>query len=285
MRRTQFAALADSVCSEILQHLENGTRPWEPPWLGGDGPRNHHTLRYYSGINELILFSAARSRGYKYQRWVTAKQVALLGGEIKPGEKSTAIVLAGRYSPDRAGKTVGFSRLYGIYNAEAQCHGIPMPVPPSPSRRNRNARIETLIGRAGLVVRRGGTAAYYDTTNDRLHVPAQSAFFEPPAFYRTLLHEAAHAFMGKKRLNLAIPDRHPGEHRALAEMAAELAAAFLCRALGLRLSVRSADYIAEWMEILRTARKLAEANPHWLLEVRDHAERVATALLAFDPGV
>jgi antirestriction protein ArdC len=285
-RRSNHHAFYDQVLNEIIKELERGTRPWECPWIGGDPPRNHLTLHYYAGVNELILLNAAHNLDYPHHRWISAKQAARMGGRIRDGERGTTIVVGRRYSrrsdgPDRD-YARGFGRLYVVFNI-AQCDGISMPIPPKPKPSHKNKRIERLVRATGVKVQIGGVEAFLDPADPScIHVPPQRLFYEPAAYYRTLLHEIAHAVMGPYHLDIPLPKMEAGEQRVWAEIVAELASAFVCRAVGIALAVRPADYIGEWLAILRSIRRVVAFDPRWIVEVLHHARDVADCLLGFD---
>lgn len=283
----------EEVIRLIITEIERGTRPWEAPWIGGDGPRNHRTLRHYTGINELSLLSAAYNMSLPHHRWLTAKQAAAMGGRVKPCAKGATIVVGRSYHTraedrramheNRASRSSGFSRLYTVYNI-VDCEGVrPMPTPPLPSPEHVNSRIEALVAATGISVRVGGVYAFYDSANDLIWVPPQTAFFEPAAYYRTLLHEVAHALMSPHRLDIQLPNREAGERRAWAEVLAELTSSAVCHVAGIAMSVRPADYIGEWLATLRSIRRVVAIDPRWVLEVADHAGNVTRHLLSFEP--
>lgn len=295
MRRERGAALPrqfEEVVSQIVAQIEHGTRPWEAPWIGGDGPRNHLTLRHYTGINEPILISAAYNMNFPHHRWLTVKQAEAMGGRVKDGARGTTIVVGLRYfsraedrrsmRENRVSRSSGFSRLYTVYNI-AQCEGVrPMPTPPRPSRKHISSRIEALVAAIGISVRFGGVNAFYDSGDDFIQMPPQTAFFEPAAYYRTLLHEVAHALMGPHRMNVILPGLEPGERRVWAEIVAELVSAFVCRVMAITFAVRPADYIGEWLSSLRSIRRVVAVDPLWIREGQYHACDVAAHLLSYE---
>ena len=82
-------------------------------------------------------------------------------------------------------------------------------------------------------------------------VPPQPAFFEQINYYRTCLHELTHATGHAKRLGRDLANSFGTKGYAREELVAELGSAFLCAALGIVPTVRHADYIASWLEVLR----------------------------------
>lgn len=65
----------EEVTNQIVALLEAGTRPWSPRWASGAASL---PLRYegtaYRGINVLLLWSAAMTRGYANPYWMTYRQ-------------------------------------------------------------------------------------------------------------------------------------------------------------------------------------------------------------------
>src|SRR3546814_5578876 len=86
---------------------------------------------------------------------------------------------------------------------------------------------------------------------DFVAVPPQPAFFEQVNYYRTCLHELTHATGHAKRLNRDLTNSFGSKDYAREELIAEMGSAFLCAALGITPTVRHADYLGSWLEVLR----------------------------------
>ena len=65
------------------------------------------------------------------------------------------------------------------------------------------------------------------------------------------MHEAGHWAGGPSRLNRDFSGRHGSQAYAREELVAELCSAFLCAELGVAPTVRHADYLGAWLEILK----------------------------------
>lgn len=302
-RSTPFAQAARSradlygdVTERIVGELEAGRVPWVQPWANGAGtpgpglPRNAVTGRSYSGINILILWGAVIERGYPSQGWLTFRQAREAGGSVRKGERGTAIVYADRFVPtperQRARdsgeepRSVPFLKRFTVFNA-AQCEGLPAdllpPVAPL-SERELVPLAEEVIAASGVEVRIGGDMAYYAPGPDYVQVPPQPAFFHQIDYYRTCLHELTHATGHASRLARDLTDPFGSRGYAREELVAELGSAFLCAALAIRPTVRHADYIACWLDMLREdsraifrAASAASKAADWLL-ARHHAQ-------------
>ena len=144
------ASLYSEITNKIIAELEGGRVPWVQPWgtaaakapLGM--PKNAATGRLYSGINVLILWGAVIDRGFPDQNWLTFRQAAGLGGNVRRGEHGTNVVYADRFIPEdereRAAETgevpqaIPFLKRFTVFNL-AQCEGLPdeiaVTTPPS----------------------------------------------------------------------------------------------------------------------------------------------------------
>jgi antirestriction protein ArdC len=85
----------------------------------------------YRGINVLMLWAAAMEKNYSCPLWLTYKQAARLGGQVRKGEKGSLVVYANeivRTDTDDTGADVEikipFMKGYTVFNAE-QIDGLP----------------------------------------------------------------------------------------------------------------------------------------------------------------
>ncbi|RWK09324.1 zincin-like metallopeptidase domain-containing protein [Mesorhizobium sp.] len=283
------ANLYGEITDKIISELEAGRLPWVQPWGSAAAkaplslPRNASTRRAYSGINVLILWGAVVEQGYTAQSWLTFRQALALGGNVRKGEHGTTVVYADRFVPDdekkRARDTgedaraVPFLKRFTVFNAE-QCEGLPedIAVSPPPDPALIEPRVEALIKATGIEFRIGGDRAYYLPNQDRVQVPPPQAFFEPINWHRTALHELGHATGHPSRLARDFSGSFGTRKYAFEELVAEISAAFSCAALGIVPTVRHADYIGSWLEVLREdnravvrAASLAGKAADWLL--------------------
>src|SRR5215472_6456613 len=79
------------VTDSIITMLEKGVAPWQKPWEGTAMPFNPTTERSYRGGNAVHLMSTAISRGYEDPRWMTYKQAAQQGWQVRKEERGTQI--------------------------------------------------------------------------------------------------------------------------------------------------------------------------------------------------
>ncbi len=261
-------SLYDEVTGKILAELEAGRLPWVQPWGTAAKaplamPKNAATGQQYSGVNVLILWGAVIDHGFPTQSWLTFRQAMSLGGHVRKGEHGTTVVYADRFVPDdekrRARETgeeaqaIPFLKRFTVFNL-AQCEDLPEDlaiVAPPPEPGLIEPKVEALIKASGIDFRIGGDRAFYVPTHDYVMVPPPQAFFELINWHRTALHECSHASGAPHRLNRDLSGSFGTKKYAFEELIAEISAAFCCAALGIVPTVRHADYIGSWAEVLR----------------------------------
>ena len=148
-------------------------------------------------------------------------------------------------------------------------------------------RVEALICATGIDFRIGGDRAFYVPALDYVQVPPPAAYFEPINWHRTALHEMGHATGHASRLGRDFSGSFGTKKYAFEELVAEMNAAFCCASLGIVPTVRHADYIGSWLEVLREdnraivrAASQASKAADWLLAHlpdEDGAETVAAS--------
>jgi antirestriction protein ArdC len=288
------ASLYQEITDKIISQLEAGSVPWVQPWGTTSAkaslamPQNAASSRCYSGINVLILWTAVVERGFSCQRWLTFRQAIGLGGHVRKGETGTTVVYADRFIPDderqRTQETgeepqaIPFLKRFTVFNVD-QCNGLPEDVAASPPQSHTDLilpRAEALIQASGIDFRIGGSKAFYNPTHDYVQVPPPEAFFEPVNWHRTALHELSHASGHASRLNRDLTGSFGSKKYAFEELIAEISAAYLCATLAIEPTVRHADYIGSWIEVLRD-------DDRAIIRAASAASKAADYLLGFLP--
>ncbi len=288
-------SLYDEITGKILAELEAGRLPWVQPWGTAAAkaplamPKNAATGRGYSGVNVLILWGAVVQHGFSCQSWLTFRQALSLGGHVRRGEHGTTVVYADRFIPDdekrRASETgedaqpIPFLKRFTVFNA-SQCEGLPddvAVVAPPPEPGLIEPKVEALIKASDIDFRIGGDRAFYVPVHDYVQVPPPQAFFEPINWHRTALHECSHASGAAHRLNRDLSGSFGSKKYAFEELVAEISAAFCCAALGIAPTVRHADYIGSWAEVLREDNRA-------IVRAASQASKAADFLLGFLPA-
>ncbi|MGY3451949.1 ArdC family protein [Bradyrhizobium sp. USDA 4353] len=286
------ASLYEEITSKIIGELEAGRVPWVQPWGTQAAkaqltlPRNATTGRPYTGINLLILWGAVIEHGFAGQSWLTFRQALSIGGHVRKGERGVTVVYADRFVPSderqrarqvgEEAQAIPFLKRFTVFNTD-QCDGLPEEIatatPPPPAGAIEPV-VETLIANSGIDFRIGGHRAYYAPVEDFVQVPPPAAFFEPINWHRTALHELAHASGHSSRLARDLSGRFGSSKYAFEELIAEIASAFSCAALGVVPTVRHADYVGAWLDVLREDNRA-------IVRAASQASRVADYLLGF----
>ena len=84
-----------------------------------------------------------------------------------------------------------------------------------------------------------------------MQVPPPQAYFEPVNWHRTALHELGHASGHRNRPDRDLSGSFGSKKCAFKEMTAENSNAFCCVSLGIVPTVRYADYVGSWLEVMR----------------------------------
>lgn len=259
------------VTDRILEMLDKGTVPWRHPIRGGAGggwPKNLESGRPYRGVNVFLLAVTSWMKGYGSTFWMTYRQAAAQGGNVRKGEKSSLVVFWKQYdTTDKVtgeAKKVPVLRYYNVFNAE-QCEGVTPPdAPPEPvaSFEPIDAAERIVTGYAdGPAIKHAGAQAYYRPSADLVCLPEPGRFLSREFYYATAFHELGHSTGHSKRLDRALDkDLAPfgSADYSKEELVAEMASAFLCATAGISPPTieQSAAYIAGWRKKLTDDRKL-----------------------------
>jgi antirestriction protein ArdC len=283
-------SLYQEITDRIIAELEQGRVPWVQPWNAAATPlglpKNAATGRAYTGINVLILWIACIERGFSGHNWLTFRQALKLGAHVKKGEKGTTVVYADRFIPyrerTRAAETgdqpeaIPFLKRFTVFNAD-QCEGLPAEIAPPPAPPAGDLvlpQAEALIRATGADIRIGGNRAFYVPSADYIQVPPPSAFFEAINWHRTVFHECGHWTGHESRLNRDLSGSFGSSSYAREELVAEMTGAFVCAALSIVPTVRHADYLGSWLEVLREDNRA-------IIRAASAASKAADYLFAF----
>jgi antirestriction protein ArdC len=262
-------SLYQEITDKIIAELEAGRVPWVQPWgtvaakASLTMPKNAATQRQYSGINVLILWDAVIEHGFSTQNWLTFRQALRLGGNVRKGEHGTTVVYADRFVPDeereRAERdgdepnAIPFLKRFTVFNTD-QCERLPAELTNAPAPVPEGLILphaEALVAATGADFRIGGDRAFYTPAHDFIQVPRPEAYFEPINWYCTALHELGHWTGHPSRLGRDLSGHFGSALYAKEELVAEMTSAFVCASLGIVPTVRHADYIGSWLEVLR----------------------------------
>ena len=260
----------DTVTRLIVEELESGNVPWRKGWNAhGFMPTSMTTGKPYTGINSLILAVMANRKKYERGLWLTYKQAAALGGQVKKGEKGTHIVYYKMQDTiDKlTGETITYPlmRSYVVFNL-AQCENVEIPK----KYLVKQEPVEVLPALEGIINGYANAptiyyaeqgSAYYDPAADSITLPSLAQFVSAEEHAYTLCHELTHSTGHKSRLDrwseAEKPSRFGCEGYAREELVAELGACMLLSAAGLSVDIpNSGAYIKNWLKALKDDKSL-----------------------------
>ncbi len=247
------------VTDQIIEALEGGSIPWLKPWKDGNNadpsmPYNASTGRAYNGVNVLLLWS----KPYESNGWLTFKQAADCGGNVKKGEKSTLITFWQFFKEKKdgqeTGQTIPMIKSYRVFNVE-QCENLEKLKDVQPVVAPDTDALDLAIA-SGATVKHGGNKAYFSPSADYIQMPPHANFKESTGYDSTLLHELTHWTGHKSRLERDFTGRFGDQSYAFEELVAEMGSAFLCTMLGVsECTLQHTAYLQSWLKVLKTDKR------------------------------
>ncbi len=291
-RRTE-----EMVADRILELLDRGELPpWEQPYQMS-APMNAISRKPYRGINHWLIRVTHLEKGYEDPRWLTLKQANQLGGSIRQGEHSSAIVFwkhvekdseeKGRDPDSRAGNphdadekkrpdSYWLTRTYRVFNVEQtrNCQLEPLAIAiyehdPLEAAEELTERITagmTIITRQQMT-----EPPHYNIRKNTITVPTKETYKSLPQWYNTVFHEVVHATGHPSRLGRFTTECTDEQMHSygLEELIAGMGSAMLCQEAGLERETleQNAAYIKNWRDailadksmVLRAAGKAQKA--------------------------
>ena len=259
--------LYSHVTETIIKVMESGSLEWVKSWTSTtELPHNALTGHKYKGCNIPILWLTARMNGYRFDRWMTFKQMCKAGGRLKPGQTSTKVVywrfVNHKTKKDSDGKPVKYPllRYWSMFNID-QMTGLDEKFyeKPESSKLSESEKIQhadKFFENISIKVEHGGSKACYIPSQDVIRLPEFSDFKTAADYYSVRAHETAHATGHASRLNRDLSGRFGDDSYAMEELVAELTSAFVCASLGLKPISRDgmkdhASYLQHWIKVLK----------------------------------
>lgn len=257
VKRKAKPDMYQTVTDNIIRALEAGVKPWVCPWTGNGAdfglPANFSTGTAYSGINIMLLWSSAAEQGYTDSRWLTYKQAAEQGGQVRKGEHGTTIIYYKMLEKENeAGETehIPMLKTFTVFNVQ-QIDNLAVEYAALPAASfDPIEKAEALTARSGAKITEKGIQAFYRSATDEIYLPERFRFNNAADFYATQLHELIHWTGAKSRLNREKGDKYGSDKYAFEELIAELGCAFLMADLGITGDVQHESYISSWLKAL-----------------------------------
>jgi antirestriction protein ArdC len=297
----------EEVTDSVIRMLEEGVAPWQKPWKGLEIPMNPTTDNAYRGGNAVHLMATALQRGFDDPRWMTYKQAAENGWQVKRGEKGTQIEFwevkdhsdkqkddpSQNENSDRPERRL-VHRIYTVFNAK-QVEGIP---PYAPKERTPFEAVEAgerILKNSSATLRHDqADRCFYNRRTDSIHLTPKDTFRDAAGYYGTALHELSHWSGHPSRLNRATLNdsyRFGDPAYAREELRAELASLFIAAETSIPHDPAShAAYVGSWVDALRKdkneifrAAHDASAAADFVLSL-DREKSIAEQELASEPA-
>ena len=253
--------LYQRVTDTLIAALEVGVKPWVCPWQRkgmSSLPCNYTTGHHYQGMNILLLWHSATTKGYTDPRWLTYRQAKDAAGQVRRGEQGTTIFYYSMREKEREDGEVDHIPLiktFTVFNYE-QIDGLAVSDIEMPEIHfNSQVTLETFFEKSGAKIREKGEAAYFNPTRDEIILPARHLFSQAADFYATGLHELVHWSGAKTRLNREMKGKFGSADYAFEELIAELGSAFLMAHFGVQGEVQHESYIASWLKALKNDKR------------------------------
>lgn len=293
--KTEKKSYAQVVADKLIRQLEQGTAPWQRPWEsappGSTFPMNPTTGKRYRGINAIYLMS----QEYSDQRWMTYKQAAAVGAQVRKGEKGTPIqywkfseqqpkhdenglpVLDADGKPETVTVTLERPRVFfaTVFNAE-QIDGLP-PLEKKPQEWDALERAELMLKASGANINHSlQDRAFYRPSTDSIHLPERGQFESADRYYATALHELGHWTGHENRLGRDLSHPFGSEGYAKEELRAEIASLMLGDELGIGHDPgQHAAYVGSWIKALKE-------DPMEIFRAAADAEKIHEYVLSFE---
>jgi putative DNA primase/helicase len=288
-----------TIAEQLIAQLEAGTAPWVKPWRPGSRfmPFNPITGKDYRGMNAVILLMTAEALGYGDARWMTYKQAASEGGQVRRGEKSTLIqywkwreerpIIGQDGAPlrDADGKALievvelVRPRVFAaaVFNG-AQIDGLPEPeMRPVLPEWQRHEVAEAILTNSGASIQHlACDRAAYNRILDAIVLPERSQFASADGYYATALHELGHWTGHETRLARDLAHPFGSEGYAREELRAEIASLMLGDRLGIGHGPsQHVAYVGHFLQILHS-------EPQEIFRAASDAEKIVSRMLQIE---
>lgn len=280
----------EQVTAQILANLEAGIAPWVKPWSATPGrnlPLNYSSGIPYQGCNVLLLWMATHGR-FAQPHFITFDQARKMGGSVRKGEKNVAYIcrvieLTAKDKDDseKPGRPFKTLKFFPVFNVE-QCERLPVRTfgeTKAPANEGeRDATIDEFIAATACnYADNGGDRAFYRPSTDSVHMPEFAAFKSAAHYYSTAFHELGHWTGAKSRLDRDFSGRFGTQSYAAEELVAELTSAFLCAEFSIDGQLQHADYIGNWIKLLKDDSKAFFTAASKAQQAADYLRRAALA--------
>ena len=279
----------DKITSIIIEMLENHKETnFSQSWfnISGDSvfAKNIVSNHVYNGINQLMLNYLKKKNHFKFNRWLTFKQLSELNGKIQKGSKAAIVVFKSAMYFDEGSeknitklvehlqknnqstehikmKKVSYLKYFNVFNV-SQVDNLPddyykILEIEHLTEFEKDEKAELVIANSGAAIEYSpSNDAFYNWALDKIYMPERKQFVSKEAFYNVLFHEMGHWTGNSIRLDRKQNGKFGSKEYAFEELVAEINAAFLCAMLGFENKITdNVSYIDNWLAVMRNDKK------------------------------
>lgn len=260
-----------AVTDKIIAQMEQGVIPWKKGWKAISGSYNAKSKRYYSFINQMILWT-------KPGAYASFKQWNELGCKVKKGEKAEFIMewfsKEIKYTKtDENGDEEEvkyrkwFPRIYPVFHS-SQVEGWTEPEANEIKAADPIKEAEELIeafksfsGIKAIITDKESDKAFYSPIRDYIQIPKKEQFSDIAEYYSTLFHEMTHSTGHSSRLDRGLDKLAAFGDKSYSkeELVAELGSAMIMARLEIdtpETFMNSAAYLQGWLKALKNDKTL-----------------------------
>ena len=265
----------------IKEQVEQGVAPWQQSWEPGARRLPEHLVsgHAYRGVNALQLSVTQTAKGYSDNRWATAAEIQALGGQVRPGEHATPVLIDAVDNERQAEQPLGapvtgqrpggeqdqeqngtpMVRVHAAFNVE-QADGLKLDRRDDDREQQPKWKVhqtaERVIQESGIhVAHVRGDRAFYNLQTDKVTLPERERFASANGYYQVALHELGHATGHPDRLDRNTLKQGAGNFDSVEYAREELRAEISAMLTGARVGVghdpsRGATYVKGWLTAL-----------------------------------
>ncbi len=249
MTTDQIYRDVSNIFIDILQtHISFPERPWI--CLGADNDRAYNPIsgKFFRNVNPFLLSFAMMEKDYLKNEWATQKQIELMSGKVREGEKPVTIL-----------PFISSARIYQVFNLYAQTESLPenfykLNPKAELSDVEKDEVTEALIKSSGATVFEAKRHdAFYWDNYDCITIPILKEFHKRDHSYHNIcLHVLGLWTGGKDHLNrrgrIAGNGYIDKEH-----LTAEFISAMICSHLGFeKMITTNTKHIQNWITLLKS---------------------------------
>ena len=263
----------DMITDRIVAMMDNGTIPWQRPWIGSNLCVKRRDGKPYSFLNQLLLSPDfdGTIESLNHGEFATFNQIKAEGGKLRKGSKGLRVVF---YSPyvvkdtnekgEEIQKTIPLLKYYTVFNIKDT------DLEPKWSKEQTtvaepSAEAESILvkywGDEKIKVNRDTASdrAYYNPKHDTITLPKIEQFEDTAEYYSTAFHESVHSTGAQNRLARKLENTFGSKDYSKEELIAEIGASALVSICGLETASsfkNNVAYIQSWRNAIAKDNRL-----------------------------